>query len=281
MEYIIQAKFLKENNVNNEIKNFKMDNNRKENIIKELKNNLEKYKNKEKKKDEEKGNIFDKIKKLTNDINLKDSIIKDLKEKYEKVQNNNIIIEIQNKTINNNNTEQKKLKDDLIKKDQLIKTLKNKNFSLSMELKEAQTKQIKQNKNNTNELIKEQQSHSKTKSQLDDYQITLEKMISCLRKIFKDLFIKYEKEQNKKNSINIPKSMKEGMNILGVDEYEVGLMFNPENDNDLILRQIDESLNDINNFDGDNTIQLYYKLINGASNNANNENNKTNFSFKY
>ena len=188
---IIQAKFLKENNVNNEIKNLKMDNNRKENIIKELKNNLEMYKNKEKKKDEEKGNIFDKIKKLTNDI-------KDLKEKYEKVQNNNIIIEIQNKTINNNNTEQKKLKDDLIKKDQLIKTFKNKNFSLSMELKEAQTKQIKQNKNNTNELIKEQQSHSKTKSQLDDYQITLEKMISCLRKIFKDLFIKYENVQNKK-----------------------------------------------------------------------------------
>ena len=35
---IIQAKFLKENNVNNEIKNLKMDNNRKENIIKELKN---------------------------------------------------------------------------------------------------------------------------------------------------------------------------------------------------------------------------------------------------
>ena len=95
------------------------------------------YKNKEKKKDEEKGNIFDKIKKLTNDINLKDSIIKDLKEKYEKVQNNNIIIEIQNKTINNNNTEQKKLKDDLIKKDQLIKTFKNKHLSLSMELKEA------------------------------------------------------------------------------------------------------------------------------------------------
>ena len=60
---IIQAKFLKENNVNNEIKNLKMDNNRKENIIKELKNNLEMYKNKEKKKDEEKGNIFDKIKK--------------------------------------------------------------------------------------------------------------------------------------------------------------------------------------------------------------------------
>ena len=102
---------------------------------------------------------------------------------------------LQNKTINNNNTEQKKLKDDLIKKDQLKKTFKNKNFSLSMELKEAQTKQ---NKNNTNELIKEQQSHSKTKSQLDDYQITLEKMISCLRKIFRDLFIKYENIQNKK-----------------------------------------------------------------------------------
>ena len=67
-----------------------------------------------------------------------------------------------------------------------------------MELKEAKTKQIKQNKNNTNELIKGQQSHSKTKSQLDDYQITLEKMISCLRKIFRDLFIKYENIQNKK-----------------------------------------------------------------------------------
>ena len=35
---IIQAKFMKENNVNNEIKNLKMDNNRKENIIKESKN---------------------------------------------------------------------------------------------------------------------------------------------------------------------------------------------------------------------------------------------------
>ena len=67
-----------------------------------------------------------------------------------------------------------------------------------MELKKAQTKQIKQNKNNTNELIKGQQLHSKTKSQLDDYQITLDKMISCLRKIFRDLFIKYENIQNKK-----------------------------------------------------------------------------------
>ena len=98
----------------------------------------------------------------------------------------------------------------------------------------------------------------------------------------KDLFIKYEKEQNKKNTVNIPKSMQEGMDILGVDEYEVGLMFNPENDNNLILRKIDETLNDINNFDGDNTIQLYYKLINGVGNNNydNNEINKNNFSFK-
>ena len=47
-------------------------------------------------------------------------------------------------------------------------------------------------------------------------------MISCLRKIFKDLFIKYENVQNKKNSVEIPKSMMEGMSILGVDEYEDG-----------------------------------------------------------
>ena len=45
----------------------------------------------------------------------------------------------------------------MAKKDQIIKTLKHKNFSLSMENKEAQTKQIKQNKTNTDELIKEQQ----------------------------------------------------------------------------------------------------------------------------
>ena len=147
-----------------------------------------------------------------------------------------------------------------------------------MELKEAQTKQIKQNKNNTNELIKEQQSHSKTKSQLDDYQITLEKMISCLRKIFKDLFIKYENVQNKKNSVEIPKSMMEGMSILGVDEYEVGLMFHPENDNNLILKQIDDNLNDINNFNSDNIIQLYYKLINGTGQFS--DNIETIFSFK-
>ena len=166
-----------------------------------------------------------------------------------------------------NNIEQKKLRENLQKKDQLIKTLKNKNFSLSMEIKEFQTQQIKLKKNNTNELIKEQQLHSKTKNQLDDYQITLEKMSSCLRKIFKDLFIKYEKEQNKKNSINIPKSMKEGMSILGVDEYEVGLMFNPENDNNLLLNEIDENLSDINNFDSDNIVKLYYKLITGIGNN--------------
>lgn len=147
-----------------------------------------------------------------------------------------------------------------------------------MELKEAQTKQIKQNKNNTNELIKEQQSHSKTKSQLDDYQITLEKMISCLRKIFKDLFIKYENVQNKKNSVEIPKSMMEGMSILGVDEYEVGLMFHPENDNNIILKQIDDNLNDINNFNSDNIIQLYYKLINGTGQFS--DNIETIFSFK-
>ena len=275
---LLQSKAKKENNINNEIKNLKMDNNRKENIIKELKNSLEIYKNKEKKKQEDKDNNLDKIKKLTNDINLKDSIIKDLKEKYEKIQNNSNIIEIQNKTINNNNTEQKKLKEDLAKKDQIIKTLKHKNFSLSMEIKEAQTKQIKQNKNNTDELIKEQQLHSKTKNQLDDYQITLEKMISCLRKILKDLFIKYENVQNKKNAMQIPKSMQEGMDILGINEYEVSLMFNPENDNDLILQEIDENLNDINNFDSDNIIQLYYKLINGTG--QFNNNTETIFSFQ-
>jgi hypothetical protein len=218
---------------------------------------------------------------LTNDLNLKDTIIKDLKEKYEKLlqNNNNIIENTLNNKKNSNLNEQKKLKDDIQKKDQLIKSLKHKNFSLSMELKEIQTQQMKQSKNNTNELIKQQQLHSKTKSQLDDYQITLEKMASCLRRIFKDLFMKYEKEQNKKNAINIPKSMQEGMDILGVDEYEVGLMFNPENDNNLILRQIDDNLNDINNFDGENIIQLYYRLINGAGN-QNNEIKNTDFSFK-
>ena len=279
---MIQVKSKKDINITNEIKNLKLDNNRKENIIKELKSNLEMYKNKEKKKEENKENTIDKIKKLTNDINLKDAIIKDLKDKYEKLQqnNNNIIENTLNNKKNANLNEQKKLKDDIQKKDQLIKSLKHKNFSLSMELKEIQTQQMKQSKNNTNELIKQQQLHSKTKSQLDDYQITLEKMASCLRKIFKDLFMKYEKEQNKKNAINIPKSMQEGMDILGVDEYEVGLMFNPENDNNFILRQIDENLNDINNFDGENIIQLYYRLINGTGN-QNNEIKKTDFSFKY
>ena len=147
-----------------------------------------------------------------------------------------------------------------------------------MELKESQTKQIKQNKNNTDELIKEQQSHSKTKNQLEDYQITSQKMLFCLRKILKDLFIKYENFQNKKNSIQIPKSMQEGMDILGVNEYEVSLMFNPENDNNFLLQQIDENLNDINNFDSDNIIQLYYKLINGAGQLDNNT--ETIFSFQ-
>ena len=185
-----------------------------------------------------------------------------------------------NKNLNINNLEQKKLKEDIQKKEQLIKTLKHKNVSLGMELKEIQTQQMKQNKNNINELIKEQQLHYKTKNKLDDYHITLEKMTSCLRKIFKDLFIKYEREQKNKNDINIPKSMQEGMEILGLNEYEVGLMFNPENDNNLILNQIHNNLNDINNFDGDNIIQIYYKLINGVWNYNNNEHNNNNYNFK-
>ena len=106
-------------------------------------------------------------------------------------------------------------------------------------------------------------------------------MISCLRKILKDLFIKYENVQSKKNAMQIPKSMQEGMDILGINEYEVSLMFNPENDNDLILQEIDENLNDINNFDSENIIQLYYKLINGTGQfNNNNTNTETIFSFQ-
>ena len=72
--------------------------------------------------------------------------------------------------------------------------------------------------------------------------------------------------------------MMEGMSILGVDEYEVGLMFHPENDNNLILKQIDDNLNDINNFNSDNIIQLYYKLINGTG--QFNNNTETIFSFQ-
>ena len=280
---MIKIKSKKDLNISNEIKNLKIDNSRKENIIRELKNNLEIYKNKEKKKEEGKENYTEKIKKLTNDINLKDAIIKDLKERYELLLNNNSnILEMStknNKITNINNAEQKKLKNDIQKKEQLIKALKNKNFSLSMELKEIQTHKIRQNKNNINELIKEQQLHSKTKIRLDDYQITLEKMANCLRKIFTDLFTKYEKEQKKKNEINIPQSMHEGIEILGLDEYEVGLMFNPENDNNFMLNQIHESLKDLNNFDGDNIMQIYFKLINGVENYNNNEANN-NYSFK-
>ena len=72
--------------------------------------------------------------------------------------------------------------------------------------------------------------------------------------------------------------MMEGMSILGVDEYEVGLMFHPENDNNIILKQINDNLNDINNFNSDNINQLYYKLINGTGQFS--DNIETIFSFK-
>ena len=72
--------------------------------------------------------------------------------------------------------------------------------------------------------------------------------------------------------------MMEVMNILGVDEYEVGLMFHPENDNNIIIKQIDDNLNDINNFNSDNINQLYYKLINGTGQFS--DNIETIFSFK-
>ena len=88
-------------------------------------------------------------------------------------------------------------------------------------------------------------------------------MQSTLRRILKDLLNK-----NKKN--NISNSLKEGMNILGVDENDVGEFVEGNNEYTILNSKINDLLNDKNNFNGENVFQLYNSINNNFSSNNNN-----------
>ena len=88
-------------------------------------------------------------------------------------------------------------------------------------------------------------------------------MQSTLRRILKDLLNK-----NKKN--NISNSLKAGMNILGVDENDVGEFVEGNNEYSILNSKINSLLSDKNNFNGESVIELYNSINNNFNNNNNN-----------
>ena len=235
---------------------------RKENLIKDLKSNCENYKSSDLKIKEENENLTEKNKIHRIEIQRKDILIKDLKDKITSLNNE---LEKKVKSKDNNNMPQvtlQRLKFENDRKDSVIKTLKSKNEALSIELEQVQNINQKISKNNTSELEREQKLHSLTKDRLDNSALTIEKMSSCIRRIFKDLLNTYESEQKKGNLKNITNSMREGMNILGVGENDMDDFLNEGDDGKIeIMQRINEILESQGkNFETENAINLYNLL---------------------
>lgn len=239
---------------------------RKEAMIKELKGSLDNIKGSQKKINDENENLIEKNKIQKVEIQRKDLIIKDLKDKVSTLNTNyEKYMKTQETTQSNitHNSSYQRLKNENDRKDNLIKTLKAKNEALSIELSQTQNINMKINKNTANELEREQKFHSLTKDKLDNTILTVEKMSSCIRRIIKDLLNQYEKEKRASNLSNITNTMKEGMNILGVNENDVDDFLNPQNDNYRV--EITERVNELlesegKNFDCENVMNIYNLL---------------------
>ena len=239
---------------------------RKEAMIKELKGSLDSIKGNQKKLNDENENLIEKNKIQKVEIQRKDLIIKDLKDKVSTLNTNyEKYMKTQETTQSNitHNSSYQRLKNENDRKDNLIKTLKAKNEALSIELSQTQNINMKINKNTANELEREQMFHSLTKDKLDNTILTVEKMSSCIRRIIKDLLNQYEKAKRASNLSNITNTMKEGMNILGVNENDVDDFLNPQNDNYRV--EITERVNELlesegKNFDCENVMNIYNLL---------------------
>ena len=248
--------------LNDKIKSLNKEILRKENLIKDLKSNCDNYKSTDLKIKEENENLTEKNKIHRIEIQRKDILIKDLKDKIASL---NSELEKKVKSKENSNMPQvtlQRLKFENDRKDSVIKTLKSKNEALSIELEQVQNINQKISKNNTSELEREQKLHSLTKDKLDNSALTIEKMSSCIRRIFKDLLNTYESEQKKGNLGNITNSMREGMNILGVGENDMDDFLNEGDDGKIeIIQRINEIFESQGkNFETENAINLYNLL---------------------
>ena len=228
---------------NKEIQNLKSENLKKIKEIKELKKSIDKL-------NSDKQNLIEKNKVNKIDINRKDDIINDLKVKI-----NNL--KIDNDKLNlSNNDEQRKLIEELKKKEKAISTMKR---NLDNMKKEMQLYQEEININNKNK--EKSKLNEKISKEIEEKQITINRMSACLRLILKDLSKRYETEKNKINLRGMNSTVKEEMMKLGLDEENVGDFIGKDDNINKTSEQIDILLNDNKKFNTEKAFKLYNNLF--------------------
>ena len=226
---------------NKEIQNLKTDNLKKIKEIKELKKSIEKL-------NTDRQNLIEKNKVNKIDINRKDDIINDLKLKINNLKSDNDKLNI------NTNEEQQKLIDELKKKEKAISTMKKNLENMKKELQNIQ----EENNNKKKEKLKANEIITK---EIEEKQVTINRMSACLRLILKDLSKRYETEKNKISLRGMNSSVKEEMAKLGLDEENVGEFIGKDEKVNKTSEQIDILLNDINKFNTEKTFKLYNNLL--------------------
>jgi len=228
---------------NKEIQNLKSENLKKIKEIKELKKSIDKL-------NSDKQNLIEKNKVNKIDINRKDDIINDLKVKI-----NNL--KIDNDKLNlSTNDEQQKLIEELKKKEKAISTMKR---NLDNMKKEMQLYQEEININNKNK--EKSKLNEKISKEIEEKQITINRMSACLRLILKDLSKRYETEKNKINLRGMNSTVKEEMMKLGLDEENVGDFIGKDDKINKTSEQIDILLNDNKKFNTEKAFKLYNNLF--------------------
>ena len=228
---------------NKEIQNLKSENLKKIKEIKELKKSIDKL-------NSDKQNLIEKNKVNKIDINRKDDIINDLKVKI-----NNL--KIDNDKLNlSTNDEQQKLIEELKKKEKAISTMKR---NLDNMKKEMQLYQEEININNKNK--EKSKLNEKISKEIEEKQITINRMSACLRLILKDLSKRYETEKNKINLRRMNSTVKEEMMKLGLDEENVGDFIGKDDKINKTSEQIDILLNDNKKFNTEKAFKLYNNLF--------------------
>ena len=228
---------------NKEIQNLKSENLKKIKEIKELKKSIDKL-------NSDKQNLIEKNKVNKIDINRKDDIINDLKVKI-----NNL--KIDNDKLNlSTNDEQQKLIEELKKKEKAISAMKR---NLDNMKKEMQLYQEEININNKNK--EKSKLNEKISKEIEEKQITINRMSACLRLILKDLSKRYETEKNKINLRGMNSTVKEEMMKLGLDEENVGDFIGKDDKINKTSEQIDILLNDNKKFNTEKAFKLYNNLF--------------------
>jgi hypothetical protein len=295
-------------NLEEKVKSLQKDLNRKDNMIKEIKGNLENIKISEKKLSEENSNLTEKIKINKIDISRKDDIIKDYKDKINILNmsinntSNNKSKSVFNKTntdnssVNNKNIDEnfviKKLKLDIERKDDIIKLNKAKLEIANNEIEQLKTNLMKNSKNNYGELEKEQKKNENLRLKIDQLLIKNENFTSVIRRIFKDLIFLYEKNvalnKNKldndlfnENKDKSQISYKEGMDILNINQDELNDYLGPNdymsnnykiknNNKDIDYNEKVNFLLESEDFNNQEFLEIFNKIKNKIFENANN-----------